>query len=242
MIFKILIYFFFVAFAQLYAFGALNDQNELTEIGRRMLELPLDPMVSKTILASETYKCSAEILTIISMLFVSNSIFYGSKDTKHQALSSPDGDHLTLLNIYNQWKNTNYSTEWCFENFIQSRSMNHARQIRDQLEHLIKHIGIEIHSNPTDSISIRKAICAGFFYHTAISVGNGVYKIVHHQQNVHIDPDSYLFDQTPASYIIYFELIHSTKEYMRQIIPIEKEWLHETALHFYEKNKLDNDK
>ncbi len=41
-----------------------------------MVELSLDPILSKTILASETYKCSAEILTIISMLSINNSIFY----------------------------------------------------------------------------------------------------------------------------------------------------------------------
>ena len=49
---------------------ALNHKVELTKLGRRMAEFPLDPMLSKTILASETYKCSAEILTIVSMLSV----------------------------------------------------------------------------------------------------------------------------------------------------------------------------
>src|SRR5689334_15894566 len=107
-----------------------------------MAEFPLDPMLSKTILTSEVYKCSSEILTIVSMLSVNNSIFFRPKDTilladtAHQTFFSPDGDHLTLLNVYNQWKDVNYSTEWCFKNFIQFQSMNSARQIRDQLEHL----------------------------------------------------------------------------------------------------------
>jgi len=41
---------------QLYALGALNDRGELTKLGRRMAEFPLDPMLSKALLASETYK------------------------------------------------------------------------------------------------------------------------------------------------------------------------------------------
>jgi pre-mRNA-splicing factor ATP-dependent RNA helicase DHX16 len=118
--------------------------------------------------------------------------------------------------------------------------MNRARQIRDQLEHLMKHIGIEIHSNPTDSIGIRKAICAGFFYHTAKFSGNGIYKTIYHQQSVHIHPDSCLFDQIPH-YVIYFELVFTTKEYMRQVSRIENEWLNETASNFYGINKLNND-
>jgi pre-mRNA-splicing factor ATP-dependent RNA helicase DHX16 len=73
-----------------------------------MAKLPLDPMLSKTILASEAYQCSAEILTIISMLCIQNSIFYRPKhriisaDTAWQAFFSFDGDYLTLLNVYNQ--------------------------------------------------------------------------------------------------------------------------------------------
>ena len=49
------------ALEQLYALGALNDRGELTKLGRRMAEFPLDPTMSKTILASEKYKCSEEV-------------------------------------------------------------------------------------------------------------------------------------------------------------------------------------
>ncbi|CAF3851925.1 unnamed protein product, partial [Rotaria sp. Silwood1] len=154
---------------------------ELTKLGRRIAELPLDPMLSKTILASETYKCSAEILTIVSI-------------------------------------------QWCRENFIQYNSMNRARQTHDQLEALMVRVEIEIQQNPADKIDIRKSICAGFFYHTAKFSKNGMHKTVCHQQSVLIHPNSCLFDQTPH-YVIYFELVLTTKEYMRQVIEIENEWL-----------------
>jgi pre-mRNA-splicing factor ATP-dependent RNA helicase DHX16 len=45
------------ALEQLYALGALNDEGDLTKLGRRMAEFPLDPMLSKTMIMSETYKC-----------------------------------------------------------------------------------------------------------------------------------------------------------------------------------------
>ena len=47
------------ALEQLYALGALNDRGELTKLGRRMAEFPAEPMLAKTLLASETYKVSA---------------------------------------------------------------------------------------------------------------------------------------------------------------------------------------
>lgn len=45
----------------LYALGALNDRGELTKLGRRMAEFPVDPMLSKAIIASENYECTDEV-------------------------------------------------------------------------------------------------------------------------------------------------------------------------------------
>ena len=55
-----------------------------------------------------------------------------------------------------QWVETGYSTQWCFENFIQHRSMKRARDVREQLEGLMERVEIEISSNPNDSVPIRK--------------------------------------------------------------------------------------
>ena len=107
-----------MALEQLYALGALNHKAELTKMGRRMAEFPIDPMLSKMILASEKYRCSEEILTIASMLSVNNAIFYRPKDkiihadTARQNFFDAAGDHLTLLKVYKQWEETNYSTQW----------------------------------------------------------------------------------------------------------------------------------
>ena len=66
----------------LYALGALNDKGELTKMGRRMAEFPMDPALSKSILASEKYGCTQEVLTIVSMLSESGSLFYRPKQKK----------------------------------------------------------------------------------------------------------------------------------------------------------------
>nr|XP_054769577.1 pre-mRNA-splicing factor ATP-dependent RNA helicase DHX16-like [Lytechinus pictus] len=153
-----------LALEQLYALGALNHKGELTKMGRRMAEFPVDPMLAKMILASEKYKCSEEILSITAMLSVNNAIFYRPKDKIVHAdnarvnFFTPGGDHLTLLNVYNQWVETGFSTQWCFENFIQHRSMRRARDVRDQLQGLMERVEMEIVSCGMDSVVIRKVI------------------------------------------------------------------------------------
>ena len=234
-----------LALEQLYALGALNHMGELTKLGRRMAEIPADPMMCKMLLASEKYKCSAEILTISCMLSNNASIFYRPKDkiihadTARKNFFHPGGDHISLLNVYNQWAQTDYSTQWCFENFIQHRSMKRARDIRDQLEALLERVEIEIVSNPLDTQAIRKAITAGYFYHTARLSKGGHYKTVKHNQTVMIHPNSALFEDLPR-WVIYHELVFTTKEYMRNVVEIENKWLLEVAPHYYKAKELED--
>ncbi|XP_046895351.1 pre-mRNA-splicing factor ATP-dependent RNA helicase DHX16 isoform X2 [Hypomesus transpacificus] len=233
-----------LALEQLYALGALNHLGELTKMGRRMAELPVDPMLSKMILASEQYKCSEEVLTIAAMLSVNNSIFYRPKDKVVHADNArmnfvvPGGDHMVLLNVYTQWMESGYSTQWCYENFIQFRSMKRARDVREQLEGLMDRIEVEVCSSQGDIVPLRKAITAGYFYHTA-RLSKGGYKTVKHQQTVYVHPNSSLFEEQPR-WLIYHELVFTTKEFMRQVIEIDSGWLLEVAPHYYKNKELED--
>ena len=146
------------------------------------------------------------------MLGVNNAVFYRPKDKLLHAdnarvnFNKPFGDHLTLLNVYNQWRDTNWSTQWCFENFIQHRSMKRSRDIRDQLLGLLERVEIEPKSNLNDADAIRKCITSGFFYHTAKLQKGGNYKTIKHQQSVQIHPTSSLFQQLPR-WLVYHELV-----------------------------------
>ena len=97
------------ALEQLYALGALNDRGELTKLGRRMAEFPMDPQASKTLLSAEPYGVVAEVLSICAMLQIGASIFYRPKeramhaDNARNNFNRPGGDHFTLLNVWNQW-------------------------------------------------------------------------------------------------------------------------------------------
>ena len=69
-----------------------------------------------------------------------------------------------------------FSVQWCFENYVQHRMMKRARDVRDQLEGLMDRVEIEMIKSE-DDVAIRKAITAGFFYHTA-RLSKGGYKTV----------------------------------------------------------------
>ena len=108
------------------------------------------------------------------MLSESGSLFYRPKDKKlhadqaRQNFVRAGGDHFTLLNVWEQWADTNYSQQFCFEQFLQYKSLNRARDIRDQLAGLCERVEVVIQSNPNanDITPVQKAITAGYFYNT----------------------------------------------------------------------------
>lgn len=68
------------ALEQLYALGALNDRGELTKLGRRMAEFPLDPQLAKALLAAERFGVAAEVATVCAMVSVGSAVFFRPKD------------------------------------------------------------------------------------------------------------------------------------------------------------------
>jgi len=72
------------AMEALYALSALDEEGLLTRLGRRMAEFPLEPPMSKILIASVELGCSDEVLTVVAMLSVQN-IWYRPKEKQAQA-------------------------------------------------------------------------------------------------------------------------------------------------------------
>ena len=237
------------ALEQLYALGALNSEGVLTQTGLKMIQYPIDPSLTKCIIASIKYKCLKEIITIVSMLSIGSSVYYDSNDDKnnsnkaHSMFEHNEGDHFALLQIYNEWEETDFSNIWCTENYIHPKAMQKARNIKEQLEYITKNklnINIDdenISDNKDINDNIRKAIISGFFFNCACLNKDGIYRTIKNPHVVNIHPTSILFKQNPK-YIVYHELIYTTKEYMRYCIEVEPEWLLEIAP-FYFNNSIE---
>jgi len=225
------------AMEQLYYLGSLDEEGLLTKLGRRMAEFPLEPQLSKMLLTSVDLAASDEIITIVSMLSVQN-IFYRPRDKqaladqKRSKFCHPDGDHLTLLNVYEMWKANKCSNAWCYDNFIQARALRKAQDIRKQLIAIMERYKLEVKSCCKDYPRVRKAITAGFFAHVARKDPKEGYKTLIDNQTIFIHPSSALFNKSPE-WVVYHELVLTSKEYMREVTAIEAKWLVEVAGRFF---------
>nr|XP_057921814.1 ATP-dependent RNA helicase DHX8-like isoform X1 [Doryrhamphus excisus] len=184
------------AMEQLYTLGALDDEGLLTRLGRRMAEFPLEPMLCKMLIMSVHLGCSEEMLTIVSMLSVQN-IFSRPKDKQIQAdqrkakFFQPEGDHLTLLAVYNSWKINKFSNPWCFENFIQARSLRRAQDIRKQMMSIMDRHKLDVVSCGKSTMRVQKAICSGFFRNAARRHPQDGYRTLIDQQVVYLHPSGW---------------------------------------------------
>jgi ATP-dependent RNA helicase DHX8/PRP22 len=100
---------------------------------------------------------------VVAMLWVQN-VYYRPKEKQTQAdqtkakFHQVEGDDLTLLAVYEAWK----SNQWCYENFIQARSMRRAQDIRKQLLTIMDRYKMEVTSAGKNYSAVRKAVVSGF--------------------------------------------------------------------------------
>lgn len=79
----------------------------------------------------------------------------------------------------------------------------------------------------------------GFFQNAAKLQKSGEsYRLIKHNQSMYIHPSSFMFGSSPL-FVIYFELVLTTKEYMRQVLEISPSWLLEAAPHYFSVKDID---
>ncbi|KAJ1895108.1 DEAH-box ATP-dependent RNA helicase prp22 [Kickxella alabastrina] len=223
----------------LHSLGALDNEGLLTRIGRKMAEFPMSPELAKALLASVEYGCSEEVLTIAAMLSAEGSVFYRPKekqaaaDSKKAKFHQPEGDHLTLLAVYNSWRDSKFSNTWCFDNFLQYRRLRSALDIRKQMVGIMDRYKQDIVSCGERNFDpVRRALCAGFFRHAAKRDPQEGYKTLIEGTPVYIHPSSALFNKNPE-WVIYDGLVMTSKEYMREVTVVEPRWMVEVAPTFF---------
>ncbi|KAK4485289.1 hypothetical protein RD792_007922 [Penstemon davidsonii] len=230
----------------LYSLGVIDDDAKLTSpAGFQVAEIPLDPMISKMILASSDYGCSEEVITIAAVLSIQSIWFSvrGSQKELDEAklrFAAAEGDHVTFLNVNKGFIESGKSSNWCHKNHVNYQAMKKVQEIRQQLRRIAQRLGIALKSCEGDTRAVRKAITAGFFANACRLEAfshNGLYKTIRSSQEVYIHPSSVLFRVNPK-WVIFHSIVSTDRQYMRNVISIDPSWLTEAAPHFYQHQQL----
>jgi len=216
--------------------ACLDDDGNLTHLGKLASEFPLDPTLAVMLISSPEFYCSNEVLSLTALLsvpqiFVRPAAARKRADEMKALFAHPDGDHLTMLNVYHAFKSpeaTANPKQWCHDHFLSLRALQSADNVRLQLRRIMETHEIDLVSVPFEDknyySNIRRALVAGFFMQVAKKEGNSkTYVTVKDNQNVILHPSTVL--QQDSEWLVYNEFVLTTKNYIRTVTSVKPEWL-----------------
>ncbi|XP_049352747.1 probable pre-mRNA-splicing factor ATP-dependent RNA helicase DEAH4 [Solanum verrucosum] len=236
------------ALKQLYLVDAIDENGSITSLGRKMAELPLEPSLSRTLLEANELDCLSQALTVVSMLSAETTLLpapskSSEKKRRHTLSNLPDGfglgDHIQLLQIYEQWYQTDYNIDWCKENNLQVRGMVFVTDVRKQLSQIMQKItkgSLDVQTSnrrrggQQEFKSLRKALCIGYANQLAERMirHNGYRPLGFKSELVQVHPSSVLKsdeDGMLPNYVVYHELIVTSRPFMRNVCAVEMRWV-----------------
>jgi HrpA-like RNA helicase len=229
------------ALENLFFLEIIDDKINLTELGKKICDMPIDPRLGVALFQSgETkFKCTEEVLAIASMLSIQN-LFQQPKDPSNlmkakQSLGVVEGDHLTLLNIYKQYKYCRTGKQkFCKDLYLNENGMKQVEEMITNLKLYLKKYNIKLISSlDTDGDDVLKSFLKGYFLNIAQKQIDGSYRSLRWNTSLYIHPTSVVYTIMPE-YIFYNEVVVTAKNYIKEVSKIEKDWVLEVASHFYE--------
>lgn len=232
------------ALEELNYLACLDDDGELTHLGRLASEFPLDPALAVMLISSPEFYCSNEMLSLTSLLSVPQ-LFQRPASARKRAdemkalFAHPDGDHLTMLNVYHAFKGPaaqENAKQWCYDHFLNYRSLQQADNVRLQLKRIMERSELELISTPFEDknyyTNIRRALVAGFFMQAAKKDSSGKSYITVDNQSVILHPSTVLGQD--SEWVVYNEFVLTSKNYIRTVTSVRPEWLMEIGGGYYD--------
>ena len=222
------------AYQTLISLGAISkDGSSLTEIGKAMARIPLEPRISRMILAAVEYGCIRDIITVAAFLSV-EKIFARPKgknneaDQAHAAFKDERSDALTFLRIWRQYEKCDFSRQWCFDHFLNSRSLWEVKQIRDQLFRILERLGVDANASNGEE-SVLKSVAAGLIHNLLLHQSRGQYTGVVQDNlfDIRIHPGSAMFNFLNPSWIVTAGVVETTRRFARFCSEVDVNWLPE---------------
>ncbi|NXK16779.1 DQX1 helicase, partial [Arenaria interpres] len=231
--------------------AALDDDGNLSEVGIIMSEFPLDPQLAKALIASCEFDCVEEMVSLAAMLTASPCFMPPSTHLeevvtmRRRALLHPDGDHFTLINIFNAFQQHNADEGWCRKHAVSGEALRLAGIVRAELLEVMQRIELPV-SPPafgTDAnvLNIQRALISGYFLKVARDIdGSGNYVMLTHKHVAHLPPACcYLLRQPPQRlppWVLYHEFTISQDNCLRVVSEIQPQMLVELAPQYYLSN------
>jgi len=229
--------------------GAIDAEGNLTEIGRRLAKLPIDPRVGRMLLAGAEEGVLEEVLVIASALSVQDPRDrpmdkQEQADQAHARFKSESSDFLTLLNLWRAYQDEsrrlsrNKLRSWCHDHFLSFNRMREWEEVHHQLREMVGEMGLRQANRPAEAAdAVHRALLSGLLSNVA-QKGEGYEYQGARGTKVSIFPASALFKKSPK-WIAAAEIVQTTRLYARTVAKVEPEWIERLAQHVVKRSYSD---
>ncbi|MEW5942382.1 MAG: ATP-dependent RNA helicase HrpA [Pseudomonadota bacterium] len=219
--------------------GAVNEQRELTALGRELARLPLDPRISRMILAAKEENCLAEVLVIAAGLSVQDPrerpvAAQAAADAAHRRFVDERSDFLGYLKLWAFYddalrhrKSNRQLARLCQDNFLSYLRMREWRDIHGQLRTMATEMGLRPNQVEAGYDPIHRALLAGLLGNIGFKGETQEYQGARGIK-FHVFPGSALFKRGPK-WLMAAELTETARLYARTAAKIEPEWAERLA-------------
>ena len=224
----------------LFELGAIDRQNEITKIGRKIARFPIDPKLARVLLEADKENALSEVLIIVSALATQDPRErpldkQQAADEKHAVFSDEDSDfilYLNLWNAYHQEKKTlsaNQLRKWCRKHFISWMRMREWIDTHKQIMRMLKELNIRLSQSVSGYDSIHRSLLIGLLANIGLK-DEGKEFIGARSKKFNVFPGSSLF-KSPPKWIMAAEVVETTRVYSRTNAKIDVSWIEEKAKH-----------
>ncbi|MBC8356089.1 MAG: ATP-dependent RNA helicase HrpA [Planctomycetes bacterium] len=232
----------------LFELGAVDDRRRLTEIGKALSRLPIDPRIGRMILAADHEGCLNEMLVIASALEVQDARDrpvekQKQADEAHSKFSHEDSDFLTYLTLWDFYHNLREKLsrsqvrKACQQSFLSDIRMREWQDVHRQLVRLASDNGLKVSTRRDDADSIHRALLCGLLSNVAMR-RDGVEYEGAGGTSFFVWPGSSSFNRKPK-WIVAGELVETSRRYLRIVAPIQPNWIEPLAAHLVKRSYAD---
>ncbi|MEM0982453.1 MAG: ATP-dependent RNA helicase HrpA [Planctomycetota bacterium] len=220
--------------------GAVDEEHQLTEIGKRLARLPVDPRIGRMILAADEENCLAEVLVIASGLTIQDprerpTEKQDEADAAHERYYREGSDFLSYLELWKFYHDSirplsrSKRAKACRQNFLSDRRMHEWAELVRQLRDVCSDLGIKQGRTDAPPDAIHRSLLTGLL----TSVGRK--SETHEYEGVRgtkfaVHPSSQLFKEKPQ-WLMAAELVRTTKLYARCCARIQPQWIESIGAH-----------
>jgi ATP-dependent helicase HrpA len=230
--------------------GAVNDQYELTSIGRDLAKLPMDPRLGRMLLQAKKENALSELLIIVSALSIQDPRERPlDKKAESEAAQirffDEKSDFVSYLKLWNFFdeaieKKTSQNNlrKLCHAHFLSYLRMREWRDLHEQIRDLILDMHFKLNEKPANYMQIHRSILSGLLGNIGTKALDDDSYVGARNIHFHLSPGSNI-KRRRSKWIMAADLIDTTKLYARTAAEIDVTWIESLSLHLVEHHHTD---